>query len=371
MNNNVFTYFGVAPASPEWNDWKWQLRNRITKAETLSRIISLNEREKLEISGSLESFRMAITPYYASLMNPEDPSCPIRMQAVPSVDETSTEPWESKDPLNEEENSPAPNIVHRYPDRVLFLVTRQCAMYCRHCGRKRLVGGEDFMIGGREKENAIDYIKNTPQIRDVLISGGDPLCMSDENLEDIIARLRGIPHVQIIRIGTRVPVVLPMRITDNLLAMLKKYHPIWMNVHFNHSLELTKDSRRACEAIADCGIPLGNQSVLLKNINDNTQTMKDLLLGLVKSRIRPYYIFQCDLCEGIEHFRTRVETGVEIIRNLTGRISGFAIPRFVIDPPGGGGKVPISPDFVVSRDDEKIETQNFEGRVFTYPEVKN
>ena len=370
MNNKVFSFFGVTPDSANWNNWKWQYSHRITSAETLSEIITLSEKEKQEIARSLVSFRMAITPYYASLMDPEDPLCPIRMQAVPSINEISIQPWEAKDPLNEDNDSPAPNIVHRYPDRALFLVTRQCAMYCRHCVRKRHTGEEDFIISQSEKKKALDYIAGTPQIRDVLVSGGDPLCMSDGNLEDIISRLRAIEHVEIIRIGTRVPVVMPMRITASLLTMLKKYHPIWMNVHFNHPRELSAQSRKACADIADAGIPLGNQSVLLRNINDNTETMKELLLKLVRTRVRPYYIYQCDLCEGSEHFRTRVEKGIEIIRNLTGNISGLAIPKFIIDAPSGGGKVPVGPDFIVSLDDEKIEIRNYKGRVYAYPQPR-
>ena len=370
MNDKVFSFFGVNPDSPEWNDWKWQYSRRITTLEALSQIISLSEKEKQEIAAGLKSLKMAITPYFASLMDSGNPSCPIRMQAVPSIGETRTEPWEMRDPLREENDSPAPNIVHRYPDRALFLVTRQCAMYCRHCVRKRYMGEENFLISNSEKEKAIDYIAGTPQIRDVLVSGGDPLCMSDGDLEDIVSRLRAIPHVEIIRIGTRIPAVLPMRITDSLLAMLKKYHPVWMNVHFNHPRELTAQSRDACAAIADAGIPLGSQTVLLRNINDNTETMKELLLKLVKARVRPYYIYQCDLYEGSEHFRTRIETGIEIIRNLTGNISGFAIPKFVIDAPEGGGKVPLNPDFIVSMNEEQIQIRNYKGRVFTYPQPR-
>ena len=370
INEKVFSCFNVTPESPEWNDWKWQYQHRITDVETLSKIITLGEKDKEEIETSLGRFRMAITPYFASLMDAEDPACPIRMQAVPSIRETHVQSWEKRDPLSEEIDSPVQHIVHRYPDRALFLVTRQCAMYCRHCFRKRLVGEEDFVISDPEKEKAIDYIARTPQIRDVLVSGGDPLSMSDLALEDIIARLRDIPHVEVIRIGTRMPVVLPMRITPSLLKMLKKYHPVWINTHFNHPKELTEDSRKACADIADAGIPLGNQTVLLRNINDNTETMKELLLKLVKTRVRPYYIYQCDLYEGSEHFRTRVETGIEIIRNLTGRISGYAITRFIIDAPNGVGKVPVNPDFVVSLDDEKIEIRNYEDRVYTYPQPR-
>ena len=371
MNEKVFSYFGVTPDSPEWNDWEWQYSHRIDDVETLSKIIRLGEKDREDIKTSLGRFRMAITPYYASLVDSDDPLCPIRMQAVPAIYETHVQPWEKKDPLSEEHDSPVPNIVHRYPDRALFMVTRQCAMYCRHCFRKRLVGEEDFIISDREKQQAINYIAGTPQIRDVLVSGGDPLSMSDTRLEDIIARLRAIPHVEVIRIGTRMPVVLPMRITPSLLNMLKKYHPVWINTHFNHPKELTEESIRACAGIADAGIPLGNQTVLLRNINDDTETMKALLLKLVKARVRPYYIYQCDLFEGSEHFRTRVETGIEIIRNLTGRISGYAIPRFIIDAPNGVGKVPVSPNFVESLDDEKIVIRNYEDRVYTYPQPGN
>ena len=368
VNERVFDFFRVTPESPEWNDWKWQFRHRITTAAELSHIIRLVEKEKQEIEASLGRFRMAITPYFASLLDPEEPACPLRMQAIPSVRETQVKPWELKDPLNEINDSPVPNIVHRYPDRVLLLVTRQCAMYCRHCVRKRYVGEKDCRISEAELEKAFDYIEETREIRDVLISGGDPLSMDDGNLEEIIKRLRSIEHVEVIRIGTRIPVVLPMRITPGLLSMLKKYHPVWMNVHFNHPRELTELSRKACADIADAGIPLGNQSVLLRNINDNAETMKKLLLELVKTRVRPYYIYQCDLCEGSEHFRTRVETGIEIIRKLTGNVSGFAIPRFVIDAPNGGGKIPVNPDFMISIDEEKVELLNYENRVFTYPQ---
>jgi lysine 2,3-aminomutase len=368
MNDRVFASFGVAPDSPEWLDWKWQYRHRITGIERLSEILALTEGEKQDIAACLGGFRMAVTPYYASLMDPGDPGCPIRLQAVPSIHETRVFPWEMRDPLNEEIDSPVSHVVHRYPDRALLLVTRQCAMYCRHCVRKRNVGEEDFVISEADKAIAIKYIANTPQIRDVLISGGDPLTMEDGKLEDIVARLRAIAHVEVIRIGTRAPVAMPMRIGPALLAILKKYHPLWINTHFNHPRELTELSIKACADIVDAGIPLGNQSVLLRNINDNVETMKELLLKLVKARVRPYYLYQCDLCEGAEHFRTRVETGIGIIRGLTGQISGFAIPKLVIDAPNGGGKVPIGPEYILSMDDEKVEMKNYKGEVYTYPQ---
>jgi lysine 2,3-aminomutase len=371
MNSKVFTYFGVKPDDPDWLDWKWQYKNRIKDIEELAEVISLNEAEKQELSHCLGNFRMAVTPYYASLMDPQNPRCPIRMQAVPSIRETEKLPWDMDDPLGEEADSPVPNIVRRYPDRVLFLVTKQCAMYCRHCTRRRTVGQEDFTISRKEIAEALDYIHRTPEIRDVLVSGGDPLTMSTAELENIISGLRSIDHVEIVRIGTRMPVTLPMRITPDLLAMLKKYQPIWINTHFNHPLELTDRSLKACADIVDSGIPLGNQSVLLRGVNDSTETMKELLLKLVKARVRPYYLYQCDLSEGLGHFRTRVETGIEIIQNLTGTISGYAIPKFVIDAPGGGGKIPINPDYVISMDREKVVMRNYRGLEYTYPQPRD
>jgi lysine 2,3-aminomutase len=261
--------------------------------------------------------------------------------------------------------------VHRYPDRVLLLVTHTCAMYCRHCTRRRVVGEEDRFITPSELDDAVAYISRNEKIRDVLISGGDPLTMGDAALERIIARLRAIPHIEIIRIGTRVPVVLPMRITPALLRMLKKYQPIWINTHFNHPVELTAEALQACAAIVDAGIPLGNQSVLLRGINDNADIMKELLLKLVKARIRPYYLYQCDMSQGLSHFRTRVETGVQIIQSLTGTISGYALPRYVIDAPGGGGKVPINPLYVLSIDDHEVVLKNYEGNIYRYPQPQD
>jgi len=367
-NNRVFQMFSVTENSPQWNDWHWQYKNRIKTADELSNVLDLSENEKKDISFCLNKFRMAITPYYASLIDPQDPDDPIRLQSVPSVNETKVYPWEMSDPLDEEGESPVKNIVHRYPDRVLFLVTRCCAMYCRHCTRRRLVGEEDYSISKEETAVAIDYIRRTKEIRDVLISGGDPLTLSDGQLEYIISSLRAIDHVEVIRIGTRVPVTMPMRITPSLLAMLKKYQPLWINTHFNHPKEITALSAKACEDIIDAGIPLGNQSVLLKGINNNTATMKELLLKLVKHRIRPYYLYQCDMSEGLQHFRTDVREGINIIRDLTGNISGFAVPKFVIDAPGGGGKVPMNPDYIISLDNNKVVMRNYLGKTYEYPQ---
>jgi lysine-2,3-aminomutase len=359
------------PRSAQWYDWKWQFKNRITTVEELEKIIKLEEKEKQEISSCLKVFRMAITPYYASLMERDNPKCPIRMQAVPTIYETRIAPYELEDPLDEERESPVKNIVHRYPDRVLFLVTHMCSMYCRHCTRRRTVGEEDFVISDEEVNAGVKYIDDNPEIRDVLISGGDPLTMSDARLEGIIAKIRKIEHVEIIRIGTRVPVVMPMRITPELLSMLKKYQPIWINTHFNHPRELTKDSIKACNDIVDAGIPLGNQSVLLRGINDDTEIMKELLCKLVKARVRPYYLYQCDLSQGLDHFRTKVEKGIEIMNNLTGSITGLAVPKYVIDAPHGGGKIPINPDYVISKDDQEVIMKNYKGKIYTYPQPQN
>lgn len=368
MDSEAFTFRGIKPGDSEWNDWKWQLKNRIMSAGELADVLPLSEYEQRDIRLCLDRFRMAITPYYASLMDPGDPCCPIRMQAVPSIKETYISPQEMLDPLNEEHDSPVKNIVHRYPDRVLLLVTHTCAMYCRHCTRRRVVGEEDRFITQAELDAAVAYIERNPHIRDVLISGGDPLTMGDAALERIIGRLRAIEHVEIIRIGTRVPVVLPMRITPALLRMLRKYQPVWINTHFNHPKELTAEAVAACAAIVDAGIPLGNQSVLLRGVNDNADTMKELLLKLVKARIRPYYLYQCDMSQGLSHFRTRVETGIQIMQSLTGNISGYALPRYVIDAPGGGGKIPINPEYVISMNDSEVVMRNYEGRTFKYPQ---
>lgn len=353
---------------PRWNDWKWQYANRITTADGIAGFLGMSDREREDVAKCLSSFRMAVTPYYASLIRPDDPDDPIRKVCVPSVEETLPCGNDMADPLGEVSDSPAPHIVHRYPDRVLFLVTLCCSTYCRYCTRRRVVGEEDRVISEPELQAALGYIRAHREIRDVLISGGDPLTMATPKLEHIIAGLRAIPHVDIIRIGTRVPVVLPMRITDELLSMLKKYQPIWINTHFSHPNEITPQSARACGAIVDAGIPLGDQTVLLRGVNDSTAVMKELMLKLVHLRVRPYYLYQCDLSRGIGHFRTTVDKGVEIIHDLTGNISGYAVPKFVIDAPGGGGKVPISYNYVVSKDDREVVMENFQGKIYRYPQ---
>jgi lysine 2,3-aminomutase len=353
---------------PQWNDWKWQCANRITTADGIARYLEMSDAEKEDVAKCLDSFRMAVTPYYASLMDPDDPNDPIRKICIPSIQETYPCGDDMADPLGEVRDSPVPHIVHRYPDRVLFLATLRCSAYCRYCTRRRVVGEEDRVITESELKKAVQYISDHTEIRDVLISGGDPLVMSTEKLEHIIASIRAVPHVDIVRIGTRVPVVMPMRITDELLTMLKKYQPIWINAHFTHPKELTPECQRACEAIVDAGIPLGSQTVLLRGINDDPETMKALMLGLVHMRVRPYYIYQCDLSQGIGHFRTSVDTGIRIMHSLQGYISGFAVPKFVIDAPGGGGKVPMNYDYVVSKDNKEVVMENFRGDIYRYPQ---
>jgi len=355
----------------EWNDWRWQLRNRVTTVEQLKQVINLTPEEEAGIKESLKILRMAITPYFATLMDPDDSHCPVRMQAVPTIKETDFSASDMEDPLFEDIDSPVHGLTHRYPDRVLFLITDQCGMYCRHCTRRRLAGQTDAERGQDTIDAAIEYIRKHEEIRDVLLSGGDCLLVSDEKLEDIISRLQAIDHIDIVRLGSRAPVTLPQRITPKLCAMLKKYHPIWLNVHFNHPKEITPESKKAVEMLADAGIPVGNQSVLLKGINDCPTIMKALVQNLVKIRVRPYYYYQCDLSRGIEHFRTSVAKGIEIAEALRGHTSGFAIPTFIIDGPGGGGKIPIAPQYLISMSDKRVILRNYEGGIFQYPEPKD
>jgi len=357
--------------SEEWQDWRWQLRNRITDLEQLRSVLALTPEEEEGVAKCLTRLRMAITPYYASLIDPDDPNCPVRKQAVPVVQELHLGHADMDDPLHEDVDSPVPHVTHRYPDRVLFLVTSVCSMYCRHCTRRRFAGHTDRAISRDEIMEGVRYIQNTPEVRDVLISGGDPLTLTDDALEFIIRELRAIPHVEIIRIGTRTPVVMPQRITRELCAMLRKYHPIWLNTHFNHPKEVTPESRRACEMLVDAGIPVGNQSVLLKGVNDCPHIMKKLVHELVKMRVRPYYIYQCDLSMGIEHFRTAVGKGIEIIERLRGYTSGFAVPTYVIDAPGGGGKIPVAPQYLISQTDTQVILRNYEGVITAYAEPRD
>ena len=352
----------------QWNDWKWQVKNRIETLEELKKYVNLSAEEEEGVKQTLKTLRMAITPYYLSLINPDDPNDPIRRQCIPTGAETHQAAADLLDPLHEDEDSPTPGLTHRYPDRVLLLITDMCSMYCRHCTRRRFAGQTDNECGLDRIEKALEYIRQTPTVRDVLLSGGDALMVSDKRLEYIISELRKIPHVEIVRLGTRTPVVCPQRITPELCDMLKKYHPIWINTHFNHPNEVTPESSRACEMLANAGIPLGNQSVLLRGVNDCVHVMKKLMHEIVKIRVRPYYIYQCDLSIGLEHFRTPVSKGIEIIEGLRGHTSGYCVPTFVVDAPGGGGKTPVMPQYIISQAPGKVVLRNFEGVITTYTE---
>jgi lysine 2,3-aminomutase len=367
LTNNRKLFFPEA-TDEEWNDWKWQVKNRIETLDQLKQYIKLTPSEEAGVRKSLQTLRMAITPYYLSLIDPHDPHDPVRRQAIPSKLELHISDADLLDPLHEDEDAPVPGLTHRYPDRVLFLITDMCAMYCRHCTRRRFAGQTDAQSPSARIQQGIDYIAAHGEIRDVLLSGGDALLVSDRVLESIIKRLREIPHVEIIRIGTRTPVVAPQRITDELVNMLRKYHPIWVNTHYNHPNEVTPEAIKACTKMADAGIPLGNQSVLLRGVNDNVDVMKELVHKLVKMRVRPYYIYQCDLSMGLEHFRTPVSKGIEIIEGLRGHTSGFAVPTYVVDAPGGGWKIPVAPTYIISQGHGKVVLRNYEGVITTYTE---
>lgn len=352
----------------QWNDWLWQLTNTIRTVDDLKKIIHLTPEEEEGIRQTNKTIPLNITPYYALLMDSDNPNDPIRRQAVPLSYESQRTAYDMKDPLHEDVDAPVQGLTHRYPDRVLFLVTNQCAMYCRHCTRRRFSGHIGQGVPKKQIDAAIAYINIHSEVRDVLLSGGDALLINDRILEYILSELRKIPHVEIIRIGTRAPVVFPQRITNNLVNIIKKYHPIWINTHFNHPKEITEDSKRAIEMLVDAGVPMGNQTVLLAGINDCPNIMKKLVHELVKIRVRPYYIYQCDLSEGIGHFRTPVGKGIEIIEALRGHTSGYAVPTFVVDAPGGGGKIPVMPNYIISQSSDKIILRNYEGVITSYPQ---
>ncbi|MBN2401056.1 MAG: KamA family radical SAM protein [Spirochaetes bacterium] len=354
----------------QWNDWRWQLQNRIRKTDELSLIIRLSENEKEALEHSNGMLPLSITPYYASLIDRDDASHPLRRCVIPVSTELIRTEGESDDPLHEEGDSPVPGLVHRYPDRVLFLATDFCSTYCRYCTRSRMVGRSCSNIMSTKRwEMALGYIESHTEVRDVLISGGDPLTLSDESLEWLLSSLRSIQHVEIVRIGTKVPVVLPQRITSNLVNMLKKYHPLWMNIHFTHPDEITPETENALNKLANAGIPLGSQTVLLKGINDNLDTMKKLYHKLLMARVRPYYLYQCDPISGSSHFRTPVEKGLEIIKGLRGHTTGFAVPNYVIDAPGGGGKIPLQPGYYQGHNGTSVILKNYEDKLFTYPDT--
>ncbi|MEZ5072978.1 MAG: lysine 2,3-aminomutase [Bacteroidales bacterium] len=354
-----------------WKDWKWQLKNSIRSLEKFEYLtgIRFEPQERNDLEKTFRKFPLSITPYYVSLIDTDNyANDPVFKQAFGGVEELITLKSEMADPLSEDRDSPVEGITHRYPDRVLFHVSNICSMYCRHCTRKRKVGDVDFVPGKDQLTAGIDYIRKTPQIRDVLLSGGDPLMLSDSKLDWLLSEIRAIPHVEIIRIGTRMPVVLPYRITPELVHVLKKHHPLWINTHFNHPREITSSSREALALLADGGFPLGNQSVLLADVNDCPRIMKSLVHLLVKNRVRPYYLYQCDLSEGLSHFRTPVGKGIEIMESLVGHTSGFARPTYVIDAPGGGGKIPVMPNYIISWSTNKVVLRNYEGVITTYRE---
>jgi lysine 2,3-aminomutase len=355
----------------DWQDWRWQMRNRITSAEGLARVLPLTPTEQHTIERALERFRFAVTPYYASLIDPDDPACPIRRQAVPGGGEVSITDFDIEDPLNEEGDAVAPGMTHRYPDRVLWVVMHECAMLCRHCTRKRKVGQPRAGLTDEQLARGLAYLRTHPEVRDVLLSGGDPFLLSDRRIDHILRRIRDeVPSVEIIRFGSRLPVTLPQRITTGLVDVLKRHHPVYVNTHFNVPREFTDESEAALARLADAGIPLGNQSVLLAGVNDCWALMRRLVQKLTANRVRPYYIYQCDLAQGLEHLRTSVAKGIEIMEHLRGHMSGLSVPTFVVDAPGGGGKIPVMPNYMVSQHEHKLALRNFEGRIVSYEEPR-
>lgn len=351
-----------------WNDWRWQQRKRYRNMEQLKELINISPGEQEAFEKSDAMFHMGITPYYAALMDKDDPKCPIRLQAVPQLGELDILESDLEDPLGEEKDMPVPGLTHRYPDRVLFYTTHNCPVYCRHCTRKRKVSDPDSMATKEQNEEALDYIAKHPEIRDIVVSGGDPLSLSDERLDYLLGRLRAIPHVEIFRLGTRNLVTLPQRITDDFVKMLRKHQPVFVNTHFNHPKECTAEALDACRKISDAGCVIGNQMVLLKGVNDDWRIVKELNHRLLLMRVRPYYMYQCDLAQGISHFRTPVQTGLDIIEHLRGHTSGLAVPTFVIDGPGGGGKIPMQPNYVKSHEGKKWVLRNYKNDTFTYIE---
>jgi len=350
----------------DWNDWRWQLRNRIHDLAGIDRLLKLVPEERQAIERNRRALPLGFTPYYASLLDPEDAGQPLRRTMVPTVAEFSRAPGERDDPLGEESHMPVPGLVHTYPDKVLFLVTDFCATYCRYCTRARMVGAGQFLPDRGVWENALEYIRARPAIRDVLLSGGDPLILSDERLEWLLAKLRGIPHLEIVRIGTKIPAVLPQRVTPALVRMLRRYHPLWMSLHFTHPDELTPECKRACARLADAGLPLMSQTVLLAGVNDDPAAMTRLMSGLLRFRVKPYYLHQCDPISGSSHFRTPIEKGVEILRALHGHTTGYAVPHYMVDAPGGGGKVPLHADYLVKRGADHLLVRNYRGEIFRY-----
>ena len=357
--------FGESYDPERWKDWRWQMRHRLTKVEHFQHLLRLSPAEQQGLSIAPEKFAVAVTPHFASLLDPEDPLCPLRLQVLPREEELTVDAADMVDPCGEDHDSPVPGLVHRYPDRVLLLALDTCAAYCRYCTRSRLVSQGEMYPVTRRLDAIVAYLEAHTEVRDVLISGGDPLLMSDEPLDNLLGRLRAIPHIEFVRIGSRVPSFLPQRITPELVAVLRK-HRVWLSVHFCHVRELTPEVAQACDRLADGGIPLGSQTVLLKGVNDSEQALKDLFHGLLKLRVRPYYLYQCDPVVGTAHLRTSVQTGIDLISKLRGHTTGYAVPTYVIDAPGGGGKVPIQAETLVYYENGKAVVRNWEGKRYNY-----
>ncbi|MGB0328611.1 MAG: KamA family radical SAM protein [Akkermansiaceae bacterium] len=354
----------------DWNSAKWQLKNRVSKLEDIEKHLTLSEEERAGILLTGTKLATAVTPHYFNLIHPTDPDCPIRRQVIPRIEETYTDPSEMSDPCGEDSHMPVPGLVHRYPDRVLFLVTDRCASYCRYCTRSRVVSGVSDQKLETQWDMAIEYLKRTPQVRDVLLSGGDPLLFSDAKLEKLLSRLHAIPHIQFLRIGSRIPIFLPQRITSELCAMLRKFHPLFISIHTNHPKELTSEVRDGLGRLADAGIVMGNQAVLLDKVNDSVEVQKELVQKLLMCRVRPYYLYQGDLIQGTSHLRTKISKGIKIIEGLRGHTSGYAIPQYVVDGPSGGGKIPLNPQYIVENNEKHTVLRNYEGKEFIYPEAQ-
>lgn len=367
---SIITEMRYSISKNDWNDWHWQMQHRLRTLEDLENYFQLtkDEIDGVRLTLSEKILPLGISPYFASLMDSNNPACPLRRQGIPTSKEGIIKSSDMKDPLDEDADSPVPHLVHRYPDRALLLATNNCATFCRYCTRRRIVGQLEE-INLSDLEPAFEYLRKNRLIRDVLISGGDPLTLSTEKLETILQEIRAIKHIEIIRIGTRIPVTLPMRIDDELIYMLRKYHPIWLSLHFTHPKEITNRVRKACIKLADSGIPMGSQTVLLKSINDSPAIIKKLMQKLLTVRVRPYYLFQCDLAKGISHFRTPVKKGLEIIESLRGYTSGYAVPTYVIDAPGGGGKIPLSPNYLLSNENGRLLMRNYKGEIYKYEEL--
>lgn len=352
----------------QWNDWRWQMRNSVRDGARLAQLLKLTDDERAGVAETAKIFRLGISPYYLSLIDPSHPFCPVRMQAVPVKAEARKRAGELRDPLGEDPRRPVEAIVHKYPDRVLFLALDTCSVYCRHCTRRRITNGGEAELNKSELEKGLEYVRTHPQVRDVLLSGGDPFLLSEERLEQILAPLRAIPHVEMIRIGTRIPVCLPMRVTESLAKLLRKYAPLFVVTHFNHPREITAEAKRACELLVDHGVPVENQAVLMRRLNSNARIITELSHACLKMRVRPYYLHQMDVAEGLEHLRTPIEAGVKIIEQMRGWTTGLAVPHLAVDLPGGGGKVTLQPDYVMERRPNETILRNYRGQAYAYPE---